>query len=99
MDYPHVLLLNLIQLILSLEEKENIDTVSQNTGDILTEYKDAFEDLGSFPEMHKIQLKPDVEPVIHSPRKMPIALRDKLESELKSLGSLQAIIKVTEPDD
>jgi len=73
--------LNLIQLTLSVEEKENIDAVSQNPGDILTEYKDVFEGLGSFPVMHKIQLKPDVEPVIHPPRKIPIALRDKLENE------------------
>ena len=35
--------LNLIQPILSVEEREDIDTVSQNPGDILTEYKDVFE--------------------------------------------------------
>ena len=49
--------------------------------------------------MHKIQLKPDVEPVIHPPRKMAIALRDKLESELKGMEALQAIITVTEPTE
>jgi len=44
---------NLIQLILSVEKKENIDTLSQNPGDILTEYKDVFEGLGSFMERTK----------------------------------------------
>ena len=46
--------LNLIQLILSLEEKKDMGTVSQNPRDILTEYKDVFEGLGSFLGMHKI---------------------------------------------
>ena len=74
--------LNLIQLVLSVEERQANDTVSQTPGDILTEYKDVFEGLGSFPGLHKIQLKPEVNPVIHPPRKVPIALRDRLEKEL-----------------
>ena len=60
--------LNLIQLILSVEGSQGSDTVSLNPGDILTEYKEVFEGLGSFPGVHKIQLKPDVELVIHPPR-------------------------------
>ena len=91
--------LNLIQLVLSVEEKQGSDTVSQTPGDILTEYKDVFEGLGSFPGVHKIQLKPEVDPVIHPPRKVPIALRDKLEKELERMESLEVIAKVTEPTD
>ena len=52
--------------------------------------------------MHKIQLKPDIEviePVIHPPCKIPIALQDKLERELKSMGELQVIVKVTGATD
>ena len=85
--------------MLSVEERQNIDTVNQDSGDILTEYKVVFEGLGSFPGVHKIQLKPDVEPVIHLPRKIPIALRDRLEEELKRMESVQVIAKVTEPTD
>ena len=50
---PSRLSLNRIQVILSVEEKENVDTVSQNPGDILNEYKDVFEALGSFSGIHK----------------------------------------------
>lgn len=74
-------------------------TVSQNPREILTEYEDEFEGLGLFPGMHKIQLKPDIEPVIHPPCKIPIALWDKLEWELKRMEALQVIVKVTEPTD
>ena len=91
--------LNLIQLVLSVEERQANDTVSQTPGDILTEYKDVFEGLGSFPGVHKIQLKPEVNPVIHPPRKVPIALRDKLEKQLERMESLEVIAKVTEPTD
>ena len=75
--------LNLIKLIPSLEEREDKNTV--------------FEGLGSFPGMHKIQLKTNIEPVIHPPQKIPIALQDKLEKELKSMEDLQVIVKITEP--
>ena len=60
-------------------------------------YKDVFEGLGSFPGMHKIQLKTDIEPVIHPPRKIPIALRDKLEKELNRVEDLQAGAHQMEP--
>ena len=86
--------LNLIQLVLSVEERQGSDTVSQTPGDILTEYKDVFEGLGSFPGVHKIQLKPHG----HPPRKVPKALRDKL-GELERTEGLEVIAKVPEPTD
>ena len=88
-----------IQLVVSVEERQGSDTVSQTPGDRLTEYKDVFEGLESFPGVHKIQLRPEVNPVIHPPRKVPIALRDKLEKELERMESLEVIAKVTEPTD
>ena len=93
--------LNLIQLELSVEERQGSDTVSQTPGDMLTKYKDVFEGFGSFPGVHKIQLRPEDNPVIriHPPRKVPIALRDKLEKELERMESLEVIAKVTEPTD
>ena len=91
--------LNQIQVVLSVEERQGSDTVSQTPGDILTEYKDVFEALGSFPGVHKTQLKPKVNPVIHPPRKVPIALRDNVEKELERIESLEVIAKVTEPTD
>ena len=58
MGLSSCLSLNLIKLILSFEEKEDKNTVPQNPRDTLTEFKDVSEGLGSFPGMHKIQLKP-----------------------------------------
>ena len=44
-------------------------------------------------------IKPEVNPVTHPSRKVPIALRDKLEKELERMESLEVIAKVTEPTD
>ena len=44
-------------------------------------------------------IKPEVNPVIHLSRKVPIALRDKLENELERMESLEVNIKVTELTD
>ena len=90
-----LLSLNLIQLVLSVEGRQGSNTVSQTPGDILTKYKDVFEGLGSFPGVDKIQLNP----VIHPPRTVPIALRDKLEKQLERMESLEVIANVTEPTD
>ena len=46
---------------------------------------DVFVGLGSFLGMYNIQLKPGIEPVIHPLRKIPIALRNKLEKGLKRM--------------
>ena len=54
--------LRLINLILSVEEMQN---PGQNQNDMLKEYSDVLEGLGTFLGVHKIRLEPDAVPVIH----------------------------------
>ena len=54
--------LKLIKLMLSVEA---IRKPEQTQSDVLSEYSDVLESLGTFPGTHKIQLKPDAVPVIH----------------------------------
>ena len=86
---PSFLSLKLIQLILSVEKMQN---PGQNQNDMLKEYSDVFEGLGTFPGVRKIHLKPETEPVVHPPRRIPVALR-----ELKRMENLGVIVKVSEP--
>ena len=51
------------------------------------------------PEVHHINLKPDVTPVVHPPRRIPYALRDKLRDQLQHMEKLDIIEKVSEPTD
>ena len=74
-----------IKLILSVEEMQN---PGQNQNDMIKEHSDVFGALGTFPGVHKIYLKPDAVPVILSPCRIPVALRDKLERELKRMEDL-----------
>ena len=65
----------------------------------LAEFEDCFGELGCLPEIHHINLKPDVTPVVHPTRRIPYALRDKLRDQLQRMEKLDIIEKVSEPTD
>ena len=67
--------------------------------DIAEEYPELFQGLGQFPRIHTMQTRPEVQPVVHAPRRVPFALRDRLTSELDKEESLGVIVKVDEPTD
>ena len=73
-----------------------IDTVLPES---LAEFEDCFDELGCLPEVHLINLKPDVTPVVHPPRRIPYALRDKLRDQLQRIEKLSIIKKVSEHTD
>ena len=66
--------------------------------DDLLQFCDCFGDIGTLPQTHHIELKPDVTPVI-PPRRIPYALKPQLREELTRMGKLGIIEKVTEPTD
>ena len=65
----------------------------------LAEFEDYFGELGCLPEVHLINLKPDVTPAVHPPRIIPYALRDKLRDQLQRIEKLNIIEKVSEHTD
>eukprot|EP00112_Aurelia_sp_Birch-Aquarium-sp1_P023107 Seg6752.3 transcript_id=Seg6752.3/GoldUCD/mRNA.D3Y31 product="Retrovirus-related Pol polyprotein from transposon 17.6" protein_id=Seg6752.3/GoldUCD/D3Y31 len=67
--------------------------------DDLLQFCDCFGDTGTLPQTHHIELKPDVTPVIHPPRRIPYALKPHLREELSRMEKLGIIEKVTEPTD
>ncbi|KAI8498512.1 hypothetical protein Bbelb_237140 [Branchiostoma belcheri] len=84
--------LKLIQLVLA------VDAI-QTAEEIKKEYKDVFEGIGQFPGKHRIRVDPDVQPVVHAPRKIPVSLRDPLKKELDRMEALGVIQKVDEPTE
>ena len=48
---------------------------------------------------YHITLNPELLPVVHAPRKVPIELKDKLEAELCEMESQNIIARVTKPTD
>ncbi|CAB4027042.1 Hypothetical predicted protein [Paramuricea clavata] len=55
--------------------------------------------LGCLEGEYHIKTNPNVTPVVHAPRKVPYALRDKLKTELDRMENLGVIEKVVEPTE
>ena len=62
-------------------------------------YSDVFDGIGQLPGECEIYLRPNATPVVHPPRRVPVALRDKLKAELDRMERDQEISKVNEPTD
>ena len=71
----------------------------RSTDDLIKEFPDWFMGIGKFPGEYKIQLQHDVHPVIHAPRKCPIALCPKVKEHLNKMECLGMITCVDEPID
>ncbi|XP_069128777.1 uncharacterized protein [Argopecten irradians] len=50
--------------------------------DIVKDYGSLFKGIGCMPGVHTIKTDPGVKPVIHPPRKIPLALKAKVKAEL-----------------
>ena len=46
---------------------------------------------------YHLSIDPEVPPVVHAPRKVPIALKERLKDELDRLEGMDVITPVTEP--
>ena len=66
---------------------------------ILNTFSDVFEGIGCFEGDYHITVDPSVPPVIHPPRRIPVALRDSLKGELDSLVEKGILSPVTQPTD
>ena len=82
--------LNLISRVMSVESSAK---------SLLKEYNDVFEGIGQLDGYHHIEIDELVPPVIHPPRRVPIALRDKLKGEIERMEKLEIIKKVEEPTE
>ena len=66
---------------------------------ILNKYADVFDGIGCFEGEYHITLDTTVATVVHSPRRVPVALREPLKEELDTLIQPGIIAKVDRPTD
>ena len=64
---------------------------------ILNEYTDVFDGIGCFEDEYHITLDTTVPPLVHYPRRVPVALREPLKEELDTLIQHGIIAKVDRP--
>ena len=63
---------------------------------VLREFPECFHGIGQLEGTYPITLDPRVTPVINSPRRVPIALKEEIKEELTSMEQQGIIQKVTE---
>ena len=78
---------------------KQIMSLNYRTTDFFSEYSDCFRELGLVPEKHHIQVNPDISPVIHYARRIPLVLRDKVDIELDKMLKLGIKVPVNEPTE
>ena len=72
--------LGLVKLVLSVES--NIQR------EFTTEFKDVFSGLGKFEGEHHIHVDPNYPPVVHPPRRLPHAIKERVR--VKTNGKTQS---------
>ena len=87
----------LIRLVYSVQASNIARPMPITKASVLKEYADIFKGIGLFPEEYNITLDPSIPPVVNPPRRVPLALRDRLKAELDRIVSMDIIAKVTEP--
>lgn len=96
---PDCLKMNLISLkeeVYAIDFNKNVSLPQE----IFTEYAELFDDeLGSLPVTYSMKINPDVTPVVRPPRRLPVAMRDKVEAELKNMTKLGVITPISEPTE
>ena len=67
-----------------------------NTEELVNLYPDRFTGIGKFKDKYHIDLRPNVKPVVHPPRKYPIHLKEEIHTELNNMVDLGVIEPIPE---
>ena len=87
--------LGMLQQVQSLKQEEHFQSK------MVAEFQEVFaaDNIGCLPVKHHIQLDESVKPVIHAPRRVPVALRSRVKEELDRMEKLGVIRPVNKPTD
>ena len=70
-----------------------------NETDIVECYKDLFTGKGCLEGEYSIKIDRSVPPTVHPPRKVPLAIKDKLKTELDKMEQMGLIVKQDQPTE
>ena len=100
---PSLIQLDLVTLHCAVQADEQSIQRNENKGvhidDLLKQYPNQFDCIGNFHGEYLIVTGPQVQPVIHAPRKCPIQLKDEIKNCLHEMVGNGMICKVDEPTD
>nr|XP_022902184.1 uncharacterized protein K02A2.6-like [Onthophagus taurus] len=76
---------------------KRIDLLNVSSEAFVKQNKDVFEGLGTFHDLCKIEIRNDAKPVVNVPRRVPLAIKDRLKQTLIDLEKREIISKVEKP--
>ena len=88
-----------LQACQQLKIVKRVWAVNSSEPNLIQQYEDVFGEIGCLKEDYHININPEVKPVIHPPRKIPLSMLEKLRAELERMKKLDVIDKVDEPTD
>jgi hypothetical protein len=77
--------------------EKNMPDKSIGKKQILCEYSDVFDGPGCLPGEYHVEIDQRQTPVIHAPRRVPVAIREVVRKELEDMEANGIIAKVIEP--
>lgn len=98
-DQPAILGLKTCQKMNLIKRVDAISSEKRDLPEVVNKYADVFEGLGRLSKEHDIKLKEGASPVVHTARRIPYRLRDKVEARLKEFEAAGVIERVTEPTE
>lgn len=78
----------------------NVDLVATNSSEeLVQEFNDIFKGTGCVQRQYKMKLRDDAIPVVQAARRVPLALKEPLRTELGRMEQAGIIVKENEPTD
>nr|XP_058968946.1 uncharacterized protein LOC131795390 [Pocillopora verrucosa] len=90
--------MNLIK-ILDCDRDPRINVLKTDKDPLLEEYADVFEGLGKLDGKYSIVTDKSVKPVVHPPRRLPVAMTEHVQRKLEKMTADDVIAKVDQPTD
>ncbi|PFX33792.1 Retrovirus-related Pol polyprotein from transposon 17.6 [Stylophora pistillata] len=66
---------------------------------LMRDFEDVFTGLGCLPGEYDIEIDPDIRPVEHTPRRVPVALKAKLKEKIDEMEKQGIIVQENKPTD
>ena len=83
--------LNLIQRIMKIEKEEIPNYINK--------FDDCFGNMGCLGEKYHVVVDKNVPPVVNPPRRIPVALKERVEKELDRMEKMEIIERINESTD
>ena len=82
---------------LGLITVNTVNTVAENEDHIIAQFNDVFRGLGCLAGDYHIDVDPLIKPVQHLPRRVPLALKERLKAKIEDLEKRSIIKKLEFP--